>query len=67
MADQTIDDEVIKRSSTYQEFLAEREEIMKHKWLCSESAGHDIGFDTALVDWTINHRSEWKKKRKKSA
>jgi hypothetical protein len=26
----------------YQEFLAMREEIMKHKWIESEKAGHDV-------------------------
>jgi len=28
--------EFVKQSSLYQEFLAEREEILKHKWLESE-------------------------------
>jgi len=35
--------EFVKRSSVYQEFLAEREEILKHKWLESERVGKDIG------------------------
>ncbi len=56
-------DNMVRNSSIYQEFLAEREEIMKHKWLRSEEVGHDIGFDAALVDWTVNHRSTWKKRR----
>ncbi len=47
--------------SLYQEFLAEREEILKHKWIQSEEAGHDIGLETALVDWAVNHREVWKK------
>jgi len=34
----------VKQSSLYQEFLAEREEILKHKWLESERLGYDIGF-----------------------
>lgn len=62
MKDHSIDS-MVEKSSLYQEFLAEREEILKHKWLQSEVVGHDIGFDAALVDWTINHRSTWKKKR----
>ena len=57
-------DELVKKSSIYQEFLAEREEIMKHKWIQSEERGHDVGFDAALIDWTINHRSHWRKKRR---
>lgn len=62
MAEYPIDS-LIEKSSIYQEFLAEREEIMRHKWLQSEAVGHDVGFDAALVDWTVYHRSSWKKKR----
>lgn len=47
--------------SLYQEFLAEREEVLKHKWIQSEEAGHDIGLETALVDWAVNYREVWKK------
>jgi len=49
----------IQDSSIYKEFLAEREEIMLHKWLESEKAGHDVGFEKALTDWRIRHRSKW--------
>lgn len=52
------------RSSLYQEFLAEREEILRHKWIESEKAGHDIGFEKALLDWIRNHRSEWRASRR---
>ena len=31
-----------KRSTLYQEFLAEREEILRHKWIESEKKGKDI-------------------------
>ena len=53
-----------KSSTMYQEFLAEREEILRHKWLESEKAGKDIGFERALLDWVRNHRSEWKSQRR---
>ena len=43
------DDEWVKNSSLYREFLAEREEIMKHKWIESEKAQHDVGFERALT------------------
>ncbi len=49
--------------SLYQEFLAEREEILKHKWIRSEEAGRDVGFEAALVDWARNHRADWKKEQ----
>ena len=50
----------VKQSSLYQEFLAEREEILRHKWLESEKAGHDIGFERALLDWIRKHRDGWR-------
>lgn len=55
--------ELVKKSSLYREFLAEREEILKHKWLESEKAGYDIGFERALTDWIIKHRAKWRKNR----
>ncbi len=55
---------LLKNSILYREFQAEREEILKHKWLESEKAGHDIGFERALVDWILNHRSKWKQSRR---
>ncbi len=42
-------DALVTRSLLYREFLAEREEILRHKWFQSEKAGHDIGFENALV------------------
>jgi len=53
-----------QRSSLYQEFLAEREEILRHKWLESEKLGRDIGFERALLDWIRKHRENWRKARK---
>lgn len=47
--------------SPYQSFLAERDEILRHKWIESEKAGRDIGFEAALFDWVKNHRALWKK------
>jgi hypothetical protein len=55
--------ELLKNSSLYREFQAEREEILKHKWIESEKAGCDIGFERALTDWIIRHRSKWRKSR----
>ncbi len=54
----------VKQSSLYQEFLAEREEILKHKWLESERLGHDIGFERALLDWIRKHRDSWRAARR---
>ncbi len=57
----------IKQSSLYQEFLAEREEILKYKWLESEKAGYDIGFERALLDWIRKHRDQWRENRRATA
>jgi hypothetical protein len=58
--------ELVKESLLYKEFLAEREEILRHKWLESEKAGHDIGFEKALLDWIVKHRSSWRAQRHQS-
>ena len=52
------DDTLLEKSSLYHRYLAERAEILRHKWLESEKEGHDIGFEGALVDWVLNHRSK---------
>ena len=53
-------DNSFHRSPLYQEFLAEREEILRHKWIESEKVGHDIGFEKALLDWIVKHRAGWR-------
>ena len=57
----------VKNSVLYKEFLAERAEILKHKWIESEKAGRDIGFEKALLDWIVKHRSNWRERRMKEA
>jgi hypothetical protein len=64
-ADATPD--IVKESLLYKEFLAEREEILRHKWIESEKAGHDIGFEKALLDWIVKHRSSWRNQRRQQA
>jgi hypothetical protein len=58
---------VMMNSSLYREFLAEREEILRHKWLESEKAGYDIGFERALLDWIVKHRSNWRRSRREAS
>ncbi len=58
--------EMVMNSALYREFLAEREEILRHKWLESEKLGYDIGFERALLDWIVKHRSNWRKARKQT-
>jgi len=57
----------VRNSVLYKEFLAERAEILKHKWIESEKAGRDIGFEKALLDWIVKHRSNWRERRRKEA
>ena len=61
------EDDLLQRSSLYQEFLAEREEILRHKWIESEKAGRDIGFERALLDWIRKHRDAWRASRRPGA
>ena len=62
----SVRDEPFKNSSLLNEFNAEREEILKHKWLESEKAGRDVGFEYAVTDWVIRHRALWRKSRQVS-
>ena len=59
--------DLVKNSVLYKEFLAEREEILRHKWIESEKIGHDIGFERALLDWIVKYRSTWRSDRSRQA
>jgi hypothetical protein len=65
MADSSVNerDNMFHKSALYQEFLAERAEILRHKWIESEKVGHDIGFEKALLDWIVKHRAGWRSLR----
>ena len=58
--------DLLKRSALFRAFLAEREEILKHKWIESEKAGCDIGFENAVVSWVVHHRVHWQRARRRS-
>lgn len=49
----------VDRSILLRVFLAEKEEILKHKWLESGRLGYDIGFYRARLGWYRNHRQDW--------
>ncbi len=55
--------DLVTNSLLYRELKAEHEEILRHKWIESEKAGHDIGFDAARVDWNLKYGSQWRKER----
>lgn len=50
-------------STAYREFLAERQEVLNHKWMLSEKAGRDVGFEKAMLDWARLHRQAWRRAR----
>jgi len=56
--------DLFKSSRFYQDYLAERDEILKHKWIESQKAGYDIGLERATTDWHVKHRSGWRKWRR---
>ena len=56
-----------QNSSLYKNYKDEVEEINKHKWIESEKAGYDIGWNKALIDWVQNHKLEYTKARKNRA
>lgn len=58
---------LLLNTTLYREFQAEKEEILKHKWIESEKFGYDIGFERALVGWITEHRAEWRRARQQAA
>lgn len=38
-----------------------KEEISRHRWIESEKAGQDIGFDKAAQDWLERFSDDWMK------
>jgi hypothetical protein len=59
------DDEAGARggAGSYGDYLAERDEVLRHKWVLSERQGRDVGFETALMDWAQQHRTVWRRQR----
>lgn len=55
----------MNQNSLYSKYLDLRDEILKHKWLESEKAGKDIGFEYALIDWNKKHRINWVRSKTK--
>jgi hypothetical protein len=52
-----------RNSSLHRESQAGPEEMLKRKWLVSEKAVQDIGFERALTNWIIEHRYKWRENR----
>ena len=54
-----------ENSSVYQYYQRELNEVLKHKWIESEKAGRDVGFEFALMSWIRIHREDWRESLKK--
>ena len=40
---------------------SQQEEITKYKWIESEKAGEDIGWERAITEWMTKHFPDWKR------
>lgn len=54
----------LERTLLFKEAVAKREEILRHKWIESEKAGHDIGMDRATIDWSVRFGGAWQRWRR---
>ncbi|MFH0982919.1 MAG: hypothetical protein V2A79_15465 [Planctomycetota bacterium] len=51
----------MRNTRLYREWETTRDEILKHKWIESEKAGRDIGWERAAVDWLVRFGKRGKK------
>ena len=45
----------VNRTLLVKKRIAVRREIERHKWIESEKAGYDIGWERASLDWMLRH------------
>jgi hypothetical protein len=50
--------EVLAENKFWSDFLDERDEILRLKWIDSQKAGRDIGIPEAIRRW-LDHRARW--------
>ena len=50
----------MRNKTLYQKFVVMKDEIYRHKWLESEKANKDIGFEQALLDWMGKYGNGWR-------
>ena len=60
MFDKTDDIQLLESSLLYKTFARQRDEILRYKWIESEKAGVDIGFEKALLGWLVNQAPHWR-------
>lgn len=45
----------VTNSRLFREWEETKRKILEHKWIESEKAGYDIGWERACMDWMIRH------------
>ena len=50
----------------YKDFIEEKNEILKHKWIEREKKGYDIGFNSALCEWILKYRTPWRRQKSRN-
>lgn len=55
-------EEWARKTSLFREWDELKEDVLRHKWFESEKAGHDVGWDRALVRYNLHVRRQPKKK-----
>ena len=40
-------------------------EVARHKWFMSERAGHDVGEQVAVNDWSRYHQNKWMEEQRR--
>lgn len=53
-------EEWARKTALFREWEQMKEDILRHKWFESEKAGHDVGWDRALVDYNLRIRNRRK-------
>jgi hypothetical protein len=51
----------MENSLLYKTYARQRDEILRHKWIESEKAGVDIGFEKALLGWLVKNSAAFQK------
>lgn len=49
-------EEWARKTALFREWEEMKEDILRHKWFESEKAGHDVGWDRAVVDYNLRIR-----------
>jgi len=50
-----------RRQKMSRDMKAQEREIERHKYLMSEQAGHDVGWEVARDDWLKHHAAAWRR------